>query len=432
MSPEPTVSIIVLSRNNPVIETSLRVAAQQLGKDDELIVVDDHSGAQYLARLGQLSEELGFLLLHAKKRGNRSHNRNLGARHSSGDYVVFSDGDMVMLDTSIAYIKRVVPRRTASAFVGHMHGITYCQNGITLVTGIDDVASLARTRDGRKQLVESPLLADARVIARDTERTYKPYYWLNFYSALCVIERNAFVNVGGFDESFVTWGTEDVDLGFRLQRRGYEIDFLDDLHSIHIPHPRNVVQAEASNWENVLAAVERYRCWEWEVIATFRGSVKVVAAVDAVIRRMRNLALPAIHPAGEAENCLVIESVSRTWPEGNIRYRDAGGKLHEYHQLGLALPQLNHQTVTRCYVSSNVFAYPAAVAAEILREATRLSQDVIIVDSGCRTRIDWQPVIKDVTFRYRGRDNHFYHDIMEFRFEPTAEGLSVTHNQLSD
>lgn len=430
MAAEPTISVIMLSRNNPEIETSLRVTAQQLGKDDELIVVDDHSSAKYLSHLERLSGELGFALLHAQKRGNRSHNRNLGARFSKGDILVFSDGDMVMLDTNITYLKRAVPTRSASAFVGHMHGITYCQNGMSLVAGIDDVASLARTKEGRRQLIENPLLADGRTIAKDVDRRYRHYYWLNFYSALCVVERPGFADVGGFDESFVTWGSEDVDLGFRLQRRGYEIDFLEDLHSIHIPHRRNVVQAEASNWENALRAVDRYRCWEWEVVATFRGSVRVVAAVDAVIRRMRSLSLPDIHPAGEGENTLVIDSVSRTRPEGSVRYLDVTGRLREYHQLGLALPQLNHQEIVRCYVSSNVFAYPAVIAAEILREATRLSGDVIIVDSGCRTRVDWGAVIKGATFTYRGRNDHFYHDIMEFRFEPAAEGLSVTHQRL--
>lgn len=40
--------------------------------------------------------------------------------------------------------------------------------------------------------------------------------------------RDAILKVGGFDTSYNAWGFEDTDLGFRLQKAGYQLNYLKD------------------------------------------------------------------------------------------------------------------------------------------------------------------------------------------------------------
>src|SRR3954447_26811394 len=52
--------------------------------------------------------------------------------------------------------------------------------------------------------------------------------------------------VGGFDEDFVTYGTEDVELGFRLLRHGCTMRMDRAAWAVEQPHDRNLDALRAS------------------------------------------------------------------------------------------------------------------------------------------------------------------------------------------
>ena len=184
MVAESTVSVVMLSRNNPEIALAATSIAKQLGPQDEFIMVDDHSRDDYKSRLVQLSGNLGILLLDSDRRGNRSYNRNLGASCASRDIILFVDGDMVMLDESVAEIKCAFRTRAESAFVGHVHGMTYDEEAIALYSGVENYVAKAHTREGLEEIRDNPLFAETRLIANDKALEFKRYYWLNFFSAV--------------------------------------------------------------------------------------------------------------------------------------------------------------------------------------------------------------------------------------------------------
>jgi len=57
-----------------------------------------------------------------------------------------------------------------------------------------------------------------------------------FWGACGAIRREAFMAVGGFDESYHRPSIEDIDLGYRLKRAGYRIRLLKDLQVKHLKH----------------------------------------------------------------------------------------------------------------------------------------------------------------------------------------------------
>ncbi len=63
----------------------------------------------------------------------------------------------------------------------------------------------------------------------------------------------AFVNAGGYDEAYNTWRGEDIDMNFRLERMGYQRQFIDNQYLGVIPHGADVrfkEYPEARQYEN--------------------------------------------------------------------------------------------------------------------------------------------------------------------------------------
>jgi len=62
--------------------------------------------------------------------------------------------------------------------------------------------------------------------------------WDLFWSGNCSVRSSDFWAVGGFDESYISWGGEDIELGFRLYRRGLTFRINRDAWAIEWPHER--------------------------------------------------------------------------------------------------------------------------------------------------------------------------------------------------
>jgi hypothetical protein len=115
--------------------------------------------------------------------------------------------------------------------------------------------------------------------AYDFELARMPLAWRAFFTNNCSVRTEEFWAVGGFDESFLLWGAEDLDLGLRLERNGLTLYLARDAWVIEWPHER--VMAE--RWPELIAnmgrflrkfpepaielgclAAERNEYWRWE------------------------------------------------------------------------------------------------------------------------------------------------------------------------
>src|SRR5262249_53916106 len=67
-----------------------------------------------------------------------------------------------------------------------------------------------------------------------------PLPWRFFFTNNCSVRAEDFWAVGGFDESFVEWGAEDLELGLRLERHGLTPTFVTDAWMIEWPHERSM------------------------------------------------------------------------------------------------------------------------------------------------------------------------------------------------
>jgi mycofactocin system glycosyltransferase len=195
----PVVSVIIPVRNRP---DDIEVCLQSLREIDypqdrlEIIVVDDASSDQ----TPDVVSRFPVRLIRLKQNKQASFCRNLAARQARGDLLVFIDSDC-LADSS--WLRELVP-----AFKDETLGA---------LGGIVDSYFNANGLD-RYEKVRSSLNVSSWF--RRSQKN-DPFFYLP--SCNLVVRRRLFLDIGGFKEELVVG--EDVDLCWRIRKRGYHIEY---------------------------------------------------------------------------------------------------------------------------------------------------------------------------------------------------------------
>lgn len=222
MNPSPLVSVVITTYNrSDALLAVLQGLCQQTDKRFEVIVADDGSREEH-QRAIQISDAARALkavhVWHPDVGFTASRVRNLGVAASHGDYIVFLDGDCVPEVDFIARHKRL-------AQPGHF------VNGsrVLLSPGFTQ-----RVLDGRERICgrshwywllqrlrgHASKLSGLLRLPDGNFRTRRAFSWKGIRSCNMGIWRRDYVQVNGFDESFVGWGHEDADIVLRLHNSG--------------------------------------------------------------------------------------------------------------------------------------------------------------------------------------------------------------------
>lgn len=110
------VSIIIPVYNvEQYIEKCIISCVNQTYNNIEIIAVNDGSTDLSQSILNELATEYNQLKVIHKKNGGVSSARNTGIKESSGDYIVFVDGDDYLANEAIEYMMKIV-KQTSSEF----------------------------------------------------------------------------------------------------------------------------------------------------------------------------------------------------------------------------------------------------------------------------------------------------------------------------
>ena len=417
-----SLSIIFLCHNNRNIDICLDSVIEQTYVNDEIIVVDDHSNDETLALLKKYVENEKIFLLRSNKVANRSYNRNLGAKNAKNEVLVFLDGDMVLGNKGLLAIRTAHSLRLEQAFIGQKHAINFDELQLHLFSHIDNYIDLLKTQAGREQLAENLLFQDKRRFSFNNNENNN-YNWTLYYTGLCTITKEIFDELNGFDENFTTWGSEDVDLGFRINQK-YSIGYLNELHGFHIPHPRNVIKNEISNKNNIKYMLDKYKTWEFEILDSFYGYGSL-PVFNNIIQRMRLVDVSESSMLLNDEE-LLIDIISKKYPKGNIYYQEKGKKQTVNSMLGVSILKKD-KCFRVAYVSDHIFIYPPLLTCRILQEAIRIAENVYIYPTNDSTRFPWEeenmllPKVQKQHYQYE------VNDLFSFLFTPFEEYIKVTY-----
>jgi glycosyltransferase involved in cell wall biosynthesis len=209
-----TLSVVVISWNQKAFLQRLlgQLMAQNYDHDKyEILIIDDGSSDGSREWLQSLNHANVCIILGNQNRG-RGASRNTGIRVAKGRIIVMLDGD------------HTIQTDFLSVHAGR-HNHERC-----VIVGKSDFADAAEytalnyylNRGGAAKLPMNTRLPGRYFLTRN-----------------CSVPRDLLLEVGLFDESFLSWGGEDLDLGVRLERSGVPIYSEPQALAIH-HHHRNL------------------------------------------------------------------------------------------------------------------------------------------------------------------------------------------------
>lgn len=204
-----TVIIPAYNCSKTILQTIEAVKKQEgLAEPPEIIIVDDGSNDNTLDVLNQIKD---IKVLSQSNSGPASA-RNNGAKASSGDILVFTDSDTVPHKDWLKNLTEPFSDSDIAASTG-----TY-----SIENSESKLASLIQYEIGNKH------------------SKYKDYVAFGGSYNLA-IRRDLFFSIGGFNEEYKSASGEDVDISYKILKRGHKIKFVKDAVVGHF-HPECLVK----------------------------------------------------------------------------------------------------------------------------------------------------------------------------------------------
>ena len=177
--------------------------------DYEVVVVDDGSTDATPEFLRNYRPNHGWKAVRQAHNRGRAAARNRGLAHASGELIVFLDDDMELVPDFLRAHREFHEARAHSAGVGNV-----IMHPDLAVAPIDRYMS---TRGAQKIQDRGPLP------------------WKYFSTNNASVMREDVLAIGGFDENFVYYGFEDLELAWRLEKeRGVTFGYVAGARSLHI------------------------------------------------------------------------------------------------------------------------------------------------------------------------------------------------------
>lgn len=235
----PLISVIIPTYNNRdyLLATLDHLAGQTLPTIDyEIIVVDDGStdGTDTAIEqwLGNLQRKINFKYIYFQRTQKRQMGdnlyragiaRNLGAKSSRGGLLAFLDSDII---TPPHYLEDLILRHQDN-------DVVQC-----LRLNLKEIVSHRRTRYEHID----PYRHTDPFEGEYWNTFYSTYHWPDlpfFWKYTCTyglsLSREVFEKVGRIRRTFVFYGFEDTDLGYRLAQLGYRFQISDTV-TYHLHH----------------------------------------------------------------------------------------------------------------------------------------------------------------------------------------------------
>ncbi len=235
---------VVLSAYNDVDVLSVTLSGylQQIDKDFSICIADDGSGLAVKELVDEYKDK-GLNIRHVWHEDigfRRAMILNKAVASSCADRIIFSDSDCIPSRNFISDHKRLYKEKTITTGPR-----VYLNEKIT-----KDLKRKLKTPCYLKNTLKLLLLSISKRVSRAEQGIRFPDVLTPFirklkdvwpYGANFAVDRLDFLRVNGFDEDFVGWGGEDIDLHKRLKLDG--IDYLGVMGQAvlyHLHHPKRV------------------------------------------------------------------------------------------------------------------------------------------------------------------------------------------------
>ncbi len=207
-------SLIITTYNWPeALELVLMSAFRQTSLPDEIVVADDGSRFDTVKLIQQYARMSPIPIIHAwqeDKDFRAAKSRNLAISKSCGDFIILTDGDMILHKEFIADHKKFAKKCFFTQGTRVLLGKTL--SAWVLKSKNLDFTFFTKDIKNRKNAIHSHLLSS--VFSRVTKKIH------GIKTCNMSFFRDDFISVNGFNEDFTGWGREDSEFAIRLLNKG--------------------------------------------------------------------------------------------------------------------------------------------------------------------------------------------------------------------
>jgi len=273
---KPKVSIIIPTYNR---KDSLKLTLVSLFNQTypsgkyEIIVIDDGSTDNTEEVVKSLKPKCGFKYVYWPREkpyvygelGNRAGPaRNLGIIESEGDVLLFIDSDMIADPNLIKSHMRYHDKYPSAVVIGYRYWLMegqYNLDSSTIIKDFDKIRNLKVLDDLREPSYS--LYGD--------DMNKIPGGWDHFHTNNASVAKRHVIDVGGFDPSFISWSTEDNELGYRLYKKGLRFFLARKSVGYHLYNKPEFIDAQKNLQMNLYAKNIFYKKHlDKEIFDTFR------------------------------------------------------------------------------------------------------------------------------------------------------------------
>ena len=232
------ISILITVYNRPeTLKACLHALTLSITHFDEVVVSDDGSCKEAVRHMKAYFPKFPFPIRYIwqENKGYRlAAARNSAIRHSSGDYLIFLDSDILLLSDAIS-----------------LH-LQHARQGVFLAANRaflnQDFSNEAVQCSFNSERMEKFWQSAEHSHLRKAERQFKRNSWLRKFGLTnrhkpkilgCHFSLfgNDIKKVNGFDEHYTGWGLEDDDLALRLYKAGMKsFSLITKARALHLWH----------------------------------------------------------------------------------------------------------------------------------------------------------------------------------------------------
>lgn len=199
----------------------------------EVIVVDDGS-EDSVDEVLELKYNFNLKLIKLKKNCGRSAARNIGVTYSTGDILIFVDADRFINREFInSHIKTLISSKKTVCIGQPVDFICDEEN-----TASEFLKSKCNESKFFDKIRPYPY-ADASLNIFKSVNNHIEFQWICLFSGNFSIRKNDYLEIGGFDEKYTSWGLENIEFGLRITKLGYEILYNETAKNYHLYHKEN-------------------------------------------------------------------------------------------------------------------------------------------------------------------------------------------------
>lgn len=206
-APQISAVVIALNEGENLRRTVERLRAT-LPDDAEILIVDDGSTDGSTGFL--CAADPGVRLFRTTQWGT-ARARNFGARHASGEFLVFADAHIDLPDLWWPPMIELLGQRGAGA----------------VAPVVSDIAEPDCKGYGMRLC--SDITIEWLPLQQNTPYPVALIPW-----CCAAIRRDTFESIGGFDEGMIRWGGVDLELSLRLWLLGYELWLIPGVEIFHL------------------------------------------------------------------------------------------------------------------------------------------------------------------------------------------------------